>query len=202
MKFAGIDKNDIADSTTGVTLSFWTQGCPFHCKNCHNPQTWDENGGYDLPENYIEKIIEMLDENNISRDLSILGGEPFYKGNKKIVYDLVKEVRRQRPETNIYIWSGYTLEELLGGKPNTTSEEEKFTLGILDFVDYLIDGLYVEELRDTNLKLRGSSNQHIYQNLNSRGTSNQHIYHPIDNLQLKNTILLSYKLIDNEEKFN
>lgn len=188
MRFAGIDKNDISDSTTGVALSFWTQGCPFHCKNCHNPQTWSEDGGYELPDDYKERVLEMLDENNIFRDLSILGGEPFYKDNKKIVFDLLKKVRESRPATKVYIWSGYTLNELLSGEANERPEDNNLVLGILSMVDFLIDGLYVEELHDRNLKLRGSSNQNIYQNTKS-GVS----------LLDRDTIISSYKLIENEE---
>lgn len=164
MKFAGILKDDIADSLDGIAVSFWTQGCPFHCKGCQNPQTWDEEGGYDLPSDYIEKVISLINEDGIVRNLSILGGEPFYKKNKNIILALIEQVRLASPETKIYIWTGYTLQELLNGDAD---EDEALTEKILSKIDYLIDGRFEEKLKCKNMPLRGSSNQNLYKNTHS-----------------------------------
>ena len=164
MKFAGILKDDIADSLDGIAVSFWCQGCPFHCKGCQNPQTWDEEGGYDLPNDYIEKVISLINEDGIVRNLSILGGEPFYKKNKNIILELIEQVRLASPETKIYIWTGYTLQELLNGDAD---EDEVLTEKILSKIDYLIDGRFEEKLKCKNMPLRGSSNQNLYKNTHS-----------------------------------
>lgn len=167
MKFAGILKDDIADSLDGIAVSFWCQGCPFHCKGCQNPQTWDEEGGYDLPNDYIEKVISLINEDSIVRNLSILGGEPFYKKNKNIILALIEQVRLASPKTKIYIWTGYTLQELLNGDAD---EDEALTEKILSKIDYLIDGRFEEKLKCKNMPLRGSSNQNLYKNTHSSNT--------------------------------
>ena len=92
MRFAGIMENDFTDGI-GISVSFWTQGCPHHCKGCHNPDTWDFNGGNILPDNYVEKTIESLYKNGIKRNLSILGGEPLCFENAFIVYNLIRHVK-------------------------------------------------------------------------------------------------------------
>ena len=164
MKFAGILKDDIADSLDGIAVSFWCQGCPFHCKGCQNPQTWDEGGGYDLPNDYIEKVISLIKEDDIVRNLSIIGGEPFYKKNKNIILPLIEQVKIASPETKIYIWTGYTFQELLNGDAD---EEEDLTEKVLSKIDYLIDGRFEENLKCKNMPLRGSSNQYLYRNTHS-----------------------------------
>ena len=81
MKFAGILDNDIADGMKGLSVSFWVQGCPFHCKGCHNSETWDYNRWIDWPERYKEIVYDKLIANGITRNLSILGGEPLCSEN-------------------------------------------------------------------------------------------------------------------------
>lgn len=168
MKFAGILKDDIADSLDGISVSFWCQGCPFHCKGCQNPQTWDPTEGYDLPEDYIEKVISLLKEDNITRNLSILGGEPFFKHNKIIILNLINAVKKESSNTKIYIWTGFTMQELLDGKADDI--EEKVTEEILSKVDYIIDGRFEEKKKTKSLPLRGSSNQVLY--INTHETNN------------------------------
>lgn len=161
MKFAGIIENDIVDSISGINVSFWCQGCLFHCPHCHNPQTWDLNGGQELPQNYKEIIFELLHKNGINRGLSILGGEPLLGQNRQIVYDLVDYIKDKSPNTIIYLWSGFTYKQLKKLKDSTINN-------ILSKIDYFIDGLYEESKRDTTLKLRGSSNQNVYQKIKGK----------------------------------
>ena len=87
MKYAGIIENDTVDIDNGIAVSFWCQFCPHHCEGCHNPETWDKQGGYELPKDYIQQIIGLLKKNGIHRDLSILGGEPLCDANIQTVYD-------------------------------------------------------------------------------------------------------------------
>lgn len=153
MKYAGLMENDFSDGS-GVCVSLWTQGCPHHCLGCHNPETWDFDGGYDVPENIRGQIIKAISANGITRNFSVLGGEPLCEENLDFVLKIIDSVRIAYPNIKIYIWTGYTYQELLDRQDNRINE-------ILNKSNYLIDGRYEEELRDTTLLLRGSSNQKI-----------------------------------------
>lgn len=154
MKYAGLKANDIVDGI-GVCVSVWVQGCPIHCKGCHNPETWDFNGGIEIQsDKLIDEIIELISKNGVKRNLSILGGEPLAYENLSFVYNLINRVRVAYPDITIYLWTGQTLEDL-------QQEFNPFINEILTSIDVLIDGPYVEELRDISLPLRGSSNQRV-----------------------------------------
>ena len=112
MRYARIIENDIVYSIDGINVSFWCQGCRFHCKGCHNPQSWDFNGGYELPSNYKEIVLEFLHKNDVDRNLSILGGEPLVEENRQIVFDLISYIKENSPNTKIYLWSGFTFQQL------------------------------------------------------------------------------------------
>ena len=155
MRYAGIIKNDIA-SGPGICVSFFTQGCPFHCKGCHNPETWDYDGGYRFTYKTMESIIEALQNNGIKRNLSIVGGEPLCDNNIPLVYAIIKRVKKEMPDIKINMWTGFTYESLKDRIDN--NNKLKY---ILNNINYLIDGRYVEELRDITLYMRGSSNQRI-----------------------------------------
>lgn len=161
MKYAGLMENDIVDGE-GICVSLWTQGCPFHCSGCHNPETWDFDGGYEVPDDIRGEIVKAISANGITRNFSILGGEPLCEQNLDFVLNILTSVRVAYPHIKIYIWSGYTLEELIEKKDERITE-------ILKRCNYLIDGRYEESLRDTTLPLRGSSNQNIIE-LNTKIT--------------------------------
>lgn len=149
MQYAGLKYNDIVNGE-GISVSYWAQGCPFHCKNCHNPQTWDFNGGLTIDiDELIEIIIEALDKNGIQRNFSILGGEPFCPQNINNTIKIGYAVRKHFKGTDrkIYAWTGYQYDEL--------KNED------LSWIDVLIDGPYIEDQHDIRLKLRGSKNQNI-----------------------------------------
>lgn len=147
MKYAGLIKNDIVNGE-GVCVSFWTQGCPFKCKGCHNPQTWDFDGGKDLPNDIKGQIVKAISDNNITRNFSILGGEPLCEQNIELVKEILLAVKTAYPHIKVFLWTGYELEDI------------KDTL-ILEKVDVLITGPYIEEQRDITLPLRGSYNQKV-----------------------------------------
>ena len=153
MKYAGLMENDFADGN-GVCVSLWTQGCPHHCPGCHNPETWDFDGGYEVPDDIRGEIVKAISANGITRNFSILGGEPLCEENLDFVLNIITAVRTAYPHIKIYIWSGYTFAELIEKKDDRIIE-------ILKQANILIDGKYIEELRDTTLPLRGSSNQNI-----------------------------------------
>ena len=112
MKYAAIKENDIVDGE-GICVSFWTQGCPFRCKGCHNPETWSFDGGIEEDENtLLNKILYLIDKNNVQRNLSILGGEPLCKQNREFVAKLVIATKRRFPNIKIFLWTGYEIEFL------------------------------------------------------------------------------------------
>ncbi len=151
MRYAGIKENDIVDGE-GVCVSFWVQGCEHFCAGCHNTDTWDINGGLELPNTYIDDIIKLLSKNGIQRNLSILGGEPCLPSNVSIVLPLLKKVHTEAKFSKIYLWSGYTFEELMGRDD---------TRELLQYVDVLVDGKFELAHRDITLKFRGSPNQRV-----------------------------------------
>lgn len=154
MKYAAIKENDIVDGE-GVCVSFWTQGCPFRCKGCHNPETWSFDGGIEEDENkLLNKILYLIDKNNVQRNLSILGGEPLCKQNRGFIAKLVIAAKRRFPNIKIFLWTGYEIEFL----KNINDSNIKI---ILENIDTLIDGPFIEEQRDISLKLRGSKNQRV-----------------------------------------
>ena len=153
MKYADLKYNDIANGP-GIRVSFWVQGCPHKCHNCQNPETWDFNGGKEFTVETLQEIKDALTANGIMRNLSILGGEPLCQENLFLTMLVIKEVKEQFPNINIYLWTGYTIEELKG----KSNSHLKY---ILNNIDTLIDGPYLENKRDITLPLRGSSNQNI-----------------------------------------
>ena len=153
MKYAGLMENDFSDGC-GVCTSLWVQGCPHHCPGCHNPETWDFDGGYDVPEDIRGEIVKAISANGITRNFSILGGEPLCDENLDFVLNIISAVRAAYPHIKIYIWSGYTFKELI-------EKQDNRIINILKQANYLIDGRYEDKLRDTTLPLRGSSNQQI-----------------------------------------
>lgn len=158
MRYAGLIKNDFADGV-GTSVSFWTQGCPHKCAGCHNPQTWDFNGGEELPSDILQQIDSAIIANNIKRNFSILGGEPFCEENITLTYLIIEHVRRTFPDITIYVWTGYTLEELKG--------RDEITNSTLRLINVLIDGPFIKEQRDITLPLRGSKNQRVlYKGIN------------------------------------
>lgn len=153
MKYAGLIKNDIS-AAPGLCVSFFTQGCPHRCPGCQNPETWSFDGGLEFTEETLNEIIESLTAQNIKRNFCIMGGEPLCEENALITFLVINQVKHHIPDTKIYIWTGYTIEELLDTK-------NPFVLASLQKADVLIDGPYIAEERDITLPMRGSRNQRI-----------------------------------------
>ena len=153
IRIAGINENDFVNGK-GVSVSLFLQGCPFRCKGCHNPETWNPDGGeiWDWNE-LINHILELITANGIQRNLSILGGEPLDTYDKRdFIRLLIKVVKSRFPDIKICIWTGYTYDQLI---------EIVDAGGILANIDYLIEGPFILEQRDVTLKWRGSRNQNI-----------------------------------------
>ena len=153
MRYAGINYNDMC-AAPGVSVTLFTQGCPHHCEGCHNPETWDFNGGKEFTPEVLRNIVAGLTKNGIERSFCIMGGEPLCEQNTLLTLMTIQYVKQRLPKIKIYLWTGYYYEELL------KSPDPKIPL-ILKEVDVLIDGPFVNSLRDITLKMRGSSNQNI-----------------------------------------
>lgn len=153
MRYSGIIFNDLS-AAPGLCVSFFAQGCPHKCPGCHNPETWSFNGGKEFTEKTMDSIISGLTAQGIQRNLCIMGGEPLCEENSLLTYNIVQKTKQLVPEAKIYIWTGYTIEELL-------ELENSFIKESLRRTDFLIDGPYIETERDITLSMRGSRNQRI-----------------------------------------
>ena len=152
MRYSGLIRNDLA-AAPGVSVSFFTQGCPHRCKGCHNPETWDFEGGKEFTYDVLNTIMSSLFANGIKRNLCIMGGEPLCAENEFLTLLVIKTVKEKYPDVPVYIWTGYYYEDLL--KRNDHVKQ------ILELADYLVDGPYIEEKRDVTLQMRGSTNQSV-----------------------------------------
>ena len=150
MNYIKVTKNDIANGI-GIGCVLWVSGCNIHCKNCHNQSTWDFNAGQLFTEDTMQEILLTLTKPYISR-FTISGGHPLDSLNAPEVLKIVKRVKMVFPNKDIWIYSGYEWENII--KDETLREIMKYT-------DVLVDGPYIDELRDVSLAFRGSSNQRI-----------------------------------------
>ena len=152
MRYAGIIKNDFS-AAPGTSVTFFTQGCPHKCEGCHNPETWDFEGGEEVTHDTILDVIDAITANGLHRNLCIMGGEPLCSENLFLTNLIINSVKEKLPDTKIYLWTGYYLEDLDLNNNRIKS--------ILEQVDCLIDGPYDKTKRDVTLFMRGSSNQRI-----------------------------------------
>lgn len=155
MNFGNIKKCDIADGI-GVRVSLFVSGCRHHCKGCFQPETWDFDYGNEFTLKTEEEILNALSPEYID-GLTLLGGEPFEPENQQVLYPFLKRVKNAFPQKSIWCYSGYTFEQLTGNNSPVTD----VTLPMLNLIDVLVDGQFVEEKKNISLKFRGSSNQRI-----------------------------------------
>lgn len=141
MRIVNYTPNSTVDGI-GVRQVFWSAGCPHHCKGCHNPQTWDYDTGNDWDNSEIVSMALKSPYN-----VTFSGGDPFIQSR-----DLHYVLRQIKPFKNVWVYTGYTWEELI---------ERTLPKRTLQYIDVLVDGRFVEELRDSDLLFRGSSNQRL-----------------------------------------
>ena len=157
MYYGNIKKNDIANGE-GVRVSLFVSGCRNKCKNCFNPETWNFRYGKPFDDDTESEIIEALKPSWIN-GLTILGGEPFEEENQNDLVKFIKKVRNLFPEKNIWMYTGYLFDvDLL---PIDGKKHTEYTMDILRNIDILVDGRFIEELKNLSLKFRGSTNQRI-----------------------------------------
>lgn len=158
MNYAKIRRCDVANGP-GVRVSLFVSGCNHHCKNCFNRDAWDFNYGNEFTEKQEEQIIEDLKPEYIT-GLSLLGGEPFEQANQEGLAPLVKKVKQTYPDKKIWCYTGFTFDKQILGQM-VQEENRDTTKQMLENIDYIVDGRFVEELKDPKLQFRGSSNQRI-----------------------------------------
>lgn len=159
MKYAAIRKMDISNGE-GLGVSLFVQGCHFHCKNCFNKETWNFDGGNELTFKEIEELLHQLSKPQYTR-LSILGGEPLTEENIKTVSLLCEFVKEFMPQKQIWLYTGYTIEDI--GVPNFHYKhiDQIRRYNILHHIDILVDGQYIDELKDMSYPWAGSTNQRV-----------------------------------------
>ena len=168
MNYAQIRSMDISNGE-GIGVSLFVQGCDFHCKNCFNSETWEFSKGQEWNDKTKNQFLKLIETPFIQR-VSILGGEPLHPKNVQNVLKIVDEIRVSYPAKNIWLYTGYTWEEIWIKDNIKTADKvkdmrEKAIINlrrqVVRMCDVLIDGRYVDELRDISLHWRGSSNQRV-----------------------------------------
>lgn len=156
MNYATIKKTDIANGP-GVRVSLFVSGCSHRCKGCFNPETWNFNYGKPFTAEVEDEILEALKPNYIE-GFSLLGGEPFEVENQRSLLSFVKRVKAEFPNKSIWCYSGYLFDRDLTGNSKVNCE---CTKELLSCIDILVDGEFIEDKKNLNIKFRGSDNQRI-----------------------------------------
>ncbi len=155
MNYGEIKNYDIANGE-GVRVSLFVSGCTHRCKGCFNSDTWDFSYGSPYTSETENNIINMLRPNYIN-GLSLLGGEPMEPENQRILVKLLRRVKKEFPKKDIWCYTGYTFEELIGvGRARCECTDE-----FLSYIDVLVDGKFILERKNISLAFRGSENQRI-----------------------------------------
>ena len=158
MNYATIKWRDVSNGP-GVRVSLYVSGCRNHCKNCFNPETWDFKYGKPFTKEVEDSIIKSMEPDYI-KGFTLLGGDPFEPENAEVPAPFLERLRERFPEKSLWCFTGYDYEaDLLSGK----KVNKATVMRILNCLDILVDGKFVEELKDLNLRFRGSSNQRIIQ---------------------------------------
>ena len=154
MNYAEIKYFDVANGP-GVRTSLFVSGCSHHCPGCFNEIAWDFNYGKPFTQDTIDSIIESLKPDYI-QGLTLLGGEPFEYSNQKGLLPLVRQVREVLPQKDIWCFTGFLFDKDI---IENMCKKWKETNELLSYIDVLVDGRFVEELKNLNLKFKGSENQ-------------------------------------------
>ena len=156
MYYGSIKKHDIANGE-GIRVTLFVSGCRVHCKGCFQAQTQDFHYGQEYTKETEDEIIEALKDEHV-QGLTLLGGEPFEPENQAVLVELLRRVKKECPDRNIWSWTGYIYDKdlLEGGKKHTDVTDE-----MLSMIDVLVDGPFTLALRNLALSFRGSENQRV-----------------------------------------
>ena len=156
MNYGSIKKCDIANGT-GVRVSLFVSGCTHHCKGCFNEETWSFDYGEPFTKEVEERILKALEPSYIS-GLTLLGGEPLEYVNQQVLAPFLKRVRETYPQKTIWCYTGYLYEKDI---LNRMVKKWQYTRDIIEMIDVLVDGPFIEEEKQIDLRFRGSRNQRI-----------------------------------------
>lgn len=154
MNYAGIKHCDMVDGP-GLRVTLFVSGCDRHCDECHNPETHDPNYGKLFTEDTYNEIADELKE-SWNAGLTLCGGDPLYCSNRQAIAELVTRIKTEFPNKSIWMYTGYTLDQVL-------SMNDKYIDQILNGIDVILDGPYIKSLRSPDKQWVGSSNQNVYQ---------------------------------------
>lgn len=157
MNYHKIEKTSIANGE-GIRVVLWVSGCSLHCKGCHNPETWSVNSGKLFDEEAKKELFEALNKSYI-QGITFSGGHPLENENLNEIYELIIEIKNKYSNKDIWLYTGYHFEDVVSSPlrdMNTTLRRR-----IVEMCDVVVDGKYVDELRNITLKWRGSENQRV-----------------------------------------
>ena len=153
MNVSEIKHCDIANGA-GVRVSLFVSGCRHHCPVCFNEGAWNFDAGVPF-DDVRDKVLRLLSTSFVD-GLSVLGGEPLEPENARVLAPFLEEVRETMPDKDIWLWTGFTYEGIGVSRADTDDVRR-----VLSCVDVLVDGPFVERLKDITLRFRGSSNQRV-----------------------------------------
>lgn len=152
MNYSGIKYSDMINGE-GIRVSLFVSGCSHHCKECFNSVTWNPDFGDIFTDTVEDKILNYFEKyRNSLKGISLLGGDPTYHSNIPVLKKFINRFKERFPEKNIWIWSGYTWEDILS---------KKELISLISLCDVLVEGKFQIENKNLNLKWRGSSNQRV-----------------------------------------
>ncbi len=146
MRYHNITHDDMLNGS-GLRVVLWVAGCEHKCYNCHNPITWDIDGGILFDDEAKEEIFSSLDKDYI-KGITFSGGDPLHTKNREPIFKLIKEIKQKYPQKDIWVYTGYSWEQICD-------------LDLINYIDVLVDGKFIFELRDNKLQWKGSSNQRV-----------------------------------------
>lgn len=146
MRYHNITKDDMLNGE-GIRTVLWVAGCEHACEGCHNPITWDEHGGLEFDKAAKQELFTELEHDYVS-GITLSGGDPLFISNRDDITELCKEIREKYPTKTIWLYTGYRFEEIRN-------------LPVMKFVDVVVDGKFINALKDVKLPWRGSENQRV-----------------------------------------
>ena len=150
MNYHNITKDDM-NNGDGLRVVLWVAGCDHHCKGCQNPVTWNSNDGIEFDIRAKKEIFKELKKKHIA-GITFSGGDPLFSTNKGTVFCLCQEIKKKFPTKTIWIYTGYDWETIMNNK---------YMKAVMKYVDVLVDGEFIEELKDVNYPWAGSTNQRV-----------------------------------------
>ena len=162
MQYHNITKDDMLNGD-GLRVVLWVAGCGHACPGCHNPITWDAEGGLLFDQAAKAELFTELGKDYIS-GITFSGGDPLFPGNREEISELCREIRQKFPDKTIWLYTGYRWEEISA-------------LPLMQYIDVLVDGKFIADLKDTKLHWKGSFNQRIIDVQKSLQSSSLYLYH-------------------------